>query len=207
MMFFAILTEIIVFTLALSIDSFAASFAYGTGKIKIPFFSVLILSGLCSGILFFSLLIGHSFASFIPNTVANTISFFLLNIIGFIKLFDSRIRHLISNGSFKKKNLYFEFFSISFILTIYGDPKTANIDQGQDLSPTEAISLALALSVDSGIAGLSAGTPALHPFFTFTAIVMGHHLGEHLAKDSPLDFTWLGGFLLICLAFFKYFLA
>ena len=197
MIFLTILMEILVFTLALSIDSFAASFAYGAGKIKIPFSSVLTMSGLCSIILFLSLLIGHSVTSVIPSETANGISLFLLSTIGFIKLFDSRIRHL------------------SFIITIYGDPEKANIDQGQDLSPKEAISLALALSLDSGIAGLSAGTPALHPFLTLFcslifgifAVILGSSLGNRLTEKSNLDFTWLGGFLLICLAFFEYFFA
>ena len=186
MIFLTILMEILVFTLALSIDSFAASFAYGAGKIKIPFSSVLTMSGLCSIILFLSLLIGHSVTSVIPSETANGISLFLL-----------------------------QFCSISFIITIYGDPEKANIDQGQDLSPKEAISLALALSLDSGIAGLSAGTPALHPFLTLFcslifgifAVILGSSLGNRLTEKSNLDFTWLGGFLLICLAFFEYFFA
>ena len=102
------------------------------------------------------------------------ISFVLLNIIGLIKLFDSRIRHLIQKGAFKKRKLSFQFLSISFLLTIYGDPKKADIDQGQELSPNEAISLALALSIDSGIAGLSSGTPAQYPFLTlFFSVFFG----------------------------------
>ena len=214
MIVFAILLELIVFTLALSIDSFAAAFAYGTSKIKIPLSSLLTISGICSGILFLSLLIGHSFTSLIPSAFAKMISFVLLNIIGLIKLFDSRIRHLIQKGAFKKRKLSFQFLSISFLLTIYGDPKKADIDQGQELSPNEAISLALALSIDSGIAGLSSGTPAQYPFLTlffsvffgFFALLIGRYCGEHVTKDSQFDFTWLGGALLICLAFFKYFL-
>lgn len=215
MIFLTILMEILVFTLALSIDSFAASFAYGAGKIKIPFSSVLTMSGLCSIILFLSLLIGHSVTSVIPSETANGISFFLLSTIGFIKLFDSRIRHLINEGGLKQRKIHFQFCSISFIITIYGDPEKANIDQGQDLSPKEAISLALALSLDSGIAGLSAGTPALHPFLTLFcslifgifAVILGSSLGNRLTEKSNLDFTWLGGVLLICLAFFEYFFA
>ena len=214
-MVFSLLMEILVFTFALSIDSFGASFAYGASKIKIPLTSVFTISGICSGILFVSLLAGQGFLSLIPLSVSNNISFFLLFSIGLIKFFDSHIRHLINEGGLKKRKIHFQFCSISFIVTIYGDPEKANIDKGQDLSPKEAISLALALSLDSGIAGLSAGTPALHPFLTLfcsllfgiLAVMLGSSLGNRLTEKSNLDFTWLGGVLLICLAFFEYFFA
>lgn len=210
---FALLTEILVFTFALSIDSFGASFAYGAGKIKIPSTSVLTMSGMCSIILLIALLAGQGFATLIPSSFAHNLSFILLLSIGLIKFFDSRIRHLINYGTFKQHNFQFNFLSLSFILTVYGDPEKANADQGQELSPRESISLAIALSLDSAAAGLGAGSVAAHPFITFLfsmffgiiAITVGSHLGKKLTDRSCLDFTWLGGILLICLAFFERF--
>lgn len=207
-MVFSLLMEILVFTFALSIDSFGASFAYGASKIKIPLTSVFTISGICSGILFVSLLAGQGFLSLIPLSVSNNISFFLLFSIGLIKFFDSHIRHLINEGHIKKHKIHFHFLSLSFIITIYGDPEKANADKGQDLSPEEAISLAIALSLDSAAAGLGASNLISHPFLTvfssfflgMLAVILGSSFGNKLTTKTTLDFSWIGGFLLICLA-------
>ena len=46
-----VLIESILMVSALSVDTFVASFAYGTGKIRIPFSSVLLISFVCSAVL------------------------------------------------------------------------------------------------------------------------------------------------------------
>ncbi|MBO8462546.1 MAG: manganese efflux pump [Firmicutes bacterium] len=210
---FELLTEIFIFTLALSIDSFGASFAYGASNIKIPLTSICTISGICSGILCVSLLAGGSIFQQIPPSASETISFILLFLIGLIKFFDSQIRRFINYGKFNNRELHFHFLSLSFILTIYGNPEKANIDHGQDLSPKEAISLALALSLDSAAVGLSAMSISAYPlpvfFFSFLfgigAILGGSLLGNTLIRKTQMDFTWFGGLLLICLAIFERF--
>lgn len=212
---FTLLIEILVFTFALSMDSFGASFAYGTSKIKIPFSSVFIISLLCSGILFFALLLGQGFSALLPHSFAHNLNFILLLFIGLIKFFDSRIRYFINCGLLKQHRFHFNILSLSFILTVYGDPKKANADKGQELSPKESISLAIALSADSAAAGLGAGSSFVdtQPFWVFffsaifsiSAIIGGSFLGRKLTDHSDLDLTWIGGILLICLAFFERF--
>lgn len=208
-----LLTEIIVFTLALSIDSFGASFAYGASNIKIPLISIFTISGICSGILCLSLLAGGNLLQLIPPTISENISFLLLFTIGLIKFFDSQIRRCINNGKLNSREIHFHFLNLSFIITIYGNPEEANIDHGQDLSPKEAISLAIALSLDSAAVGLGAISISTYPIpvflfsflFGILAILCGSFLGTTLIKKTQMDFTWIGGLLLICLAIFERF--
>lgn len=111
--------ETMLLAAALSVDSFIASFAYGTGKIKIPFVSVFIF--------------------------------------GLIKLFDSSIKSFIRKHKGIRKQLRFSMFSLNFILNIYADPEDADTDSSRDLSPREAVSLAIALSLDGLAVGFGAG--------------------------------------------------
>lgn len=111
--------ETMLLAAALSVDSFIASFAYGTGKIKIPFVSVFIF--------------------------------------GLIKLFDSSIKSFIRKHKGIRKQLKFSMFSLNFNLNIYADPEDADTDSSRDLSPREAVSLAIALSLDGLAVGFGAG--------------------------------------------------
>lgn len=208
-----IFIEIILFTLALSIDSFAASFAYGASNIKIPLMSIFTISGICSSILCISLLAGGSLLQLIPPAFSHNISFLLLFSIGLIKFFDSQVRRFINKGNFNRHEIHFHFLSLSFIITIYGNPEKANVDHGQELSPKEAISLAIALSLDSAAAGLGALSISSYPLpsflcsflFGILAVLFGSFLGNTLVKKTHSDFTWIGGLLLICLAIFERF--
>ena len=67
---------------ALSIDAFAASFAYGSNKIKIPFLSAQIINLICTGILALSLLIGSLVKQLIPAWLTAVLCFALLFILG-----------------------------------------------------------------------------------------------------------------------------
>lgn len=53
--------------IALSVDSFVASFSYGANHIRMPFRSVACISGICSGSLGLSLLVGRGLRSYLPE--------------------------------------------------------------------------------------------------------------------------------------------
>ena len=63
---------------ALSVDTFVACFAYGAEKIRIPFSSVMVISGVCSAILAVSLLLGRVFFPLIADSVTRIVCFLLL---------------------------------------------------------------------------------------------------------------------------------
>lgn len=193
---------------ALSLDAFAASFVYGTDNVKIPAASVAVISGLSTGILLFFLLLGKWFGALIPPDVTAVLSFLLLFLLGLVKLFDSTLKSLIRRSKSSSKKLCFSISDVNFILTVYADPATANREDIAILSPFEALSLGIALSLDSAAAGFGAGMMVLHLPATIllslalntAAVLLGSWLGRVIVKRSNLELSWLSGLLLILLA-------
>lgn len=196
---------------ALSLDAFAASFVYGTDRVRIPASSVAVITGLSTGILVLFLLLGKWFGSLIAPEITSRLCFFILFLLGCIKLFDGGIKSLIRRSAFFERRLTFSISHLNFILTVYADPSAANGEDIAVLSPAEAFSLGIALSLDSAAAGFGAGmmvthlplTVALSLLLNTAAVVGGSALGRTLAKRSTFELSWASGILLILLAFLK----
>ena len=206
--------EVLLLVAALSIDAFLASFAYGSNKIQIPFTSVAILSGICSAILALSLAAGSWISQFLSLKATNGLCFAILLGLGFTKLFDCSVKAWIRNHQDMKKSIRFHLFSVSCILQVYVNPIQADRDDSRILSPAEAASLAIALSLDGLGAGFGAGltdipyltTILLSLATTILAVVSGSLSGNKTAEKIQKDLSWLGGIFLIVLAFLKFFL-
>lgn len=211
--YFSVFIEVFILVVALSVDAFLASFAYGVDKIRIPFSSILVISSMSSGILGLFLFAGQLAKLWIPPRLAAEISFVLLFMVGFLKLFDGLMKMIIRQYSLLEKKLNFHIFDFKFILTVYADPNKADTDKGGILSAKEAISLGIALSIDSAAAGLGAGVASMPIFLSIVlalgtsigAVFLGALAGGVVAKRFSLDFSWVSGVLLILLAFSKLF--
>ncbi|WP_051365849.1 hypothetical protein [Metaclostridioides mangenotii] len=99
--------EIFLLVIALSIDSFVASFAYGANKIKIPISSVAVINIICTLVLGVSLFLGSAIGSYIPSNLTKIICFSILFFIGLIKLFDSTSKSFIKKTTISIKKLTF----------------------------------------------------------------------------------------------------
>lgn len=204
--------ESLLFVIALSVDAFVACFAYGTNRIKIPIRSIVIIGFLCSAILAISLFAGNLVRQSIPETATSIICFLILFILGIIKLFDSSIKAVIRKRKSIDKKMSFSFFHLTFILNIYANPEQADCDCSRYLSSTEAVSLAIALSLDGLAAGFGAALAeinllqviSLSFLFGILAIISGSAIGNLIAKKVQIDLSWISGVLLIILAFLKF---
>lgn len=207
------LSQLFMLIIALSLDAFAASFVYGADNVRIPASSVAIITSLSTGILFIFLLLGKWLGAFIPAFAASFLCFLILLTLGLIKLFDSTLKSMIRKSGICKKKVCFSFSDLNFILTVYADPEKANKEDISVLSPMEALSLGIALSLDSAAAGFGAGMMVLHLpailllslFFNTAAVLFGCYLGRTMIKKTNLDLSWLSGVLLLVLAFLKLF--
>ena len=181
---FSSFLEILLLVTALSVDAFAAGFSYGVSKIKVPFLSVLIVSGVSSLTLAVSLFLGSVAGSLIPQELTQQFSFVLLFVLGVVKLFD-RSHH--------------------------DEAETANKNQDDLVSPGEALTLGTALSLDSVAAGIGAGVAASRIPAAFTAsalvgalaMVSGTYLGRLISARCRSNLCWVSGLLLILLALMK----
>lgn len=203
--------ETLILVIAMSIDSFVASFAYGSDKIKIPFISIAIISSICSLVLTASLFLGKIISPILPSHLTNIICFTILFLLGIIKLFDSSIKTFIRKHNNINKKINFSIFNLRFILNIYADPQKADTDLSRELSPLEAMALAFALSVDGLVVGMGAGILTINflevIIFSFifgvTAVLLGSYVGYKIAQKIDLNLSWLSGILLIVLAIIK----
>lgn len=196
---------------ALSVDALTAGFAYGSKKIKIPFASVTVINVICSSILGISLLAGAKISPYLPAWLTTSISFGILFLFGSIKLLDSITKSFIRKHNNFKKVIRASFLNLNFILNLYADPEKADIDDSKSLSIPEASALAVSLSLDGIAIGLGAGMANVNILAVFlwslisdmVFVMTGHFLGNKAAHKLPFNISWVGGVLLIWLAFSK----
>jgi putative sporulation protein YtaF len=113
---------------SLCIDSFVASIAYGTSKIRIPPLSAIIINLICTLTLACSLFIGSIFKSFLPGNLPSILGFLLLMAIGIYRLFEYIFKSYISKCSKSNSPLTFKIFDFQFILQVYANEIKADFD-------------------------------------------------------------------------------
>ena len=208
---FQIIVEAAAIAAALSIDAFVAGFAYGARQIRMSRRSVLLINLICSGIVGLSLGLGSLVAGFLSESLQRGMCFGLLFALGLVKLLDGIVRAAIRRYGSLDGRLDFSLFSLRFVLHVYADPAAVDLDHSKSISPAEAASLALALSLDGAAAGFGAalGQASIPAVVTASLIanqltlLLGSWLGERLSKRFNMSLGWLGGVILVLLAFSK----
>ncbi len=241
-MFFIHFTSLAVLAIAVSLDSFGVGMTYGLRKIKIPLLSVLIIS-CCSGIvIWLSMGVGHWLTSYVSSTMASSIGASILIAIGcfaLVQYFRGRKQqgiehHTVENNQTKQysyeevqlqadRNMLFdsraailqvELKRLGLVIQILKTPQMADLDRSGIISPSEAIMLGIALSLDAfgagigaALLGLSAATTALTiTIFSALFLIGGRNIGHKFARYSAMKyFSCLPGILLIIIGIFKLF--
>ncbi|MCL2368610.1 MAG: manganese efflux pump [Oscillospiraceae bacterium] len=200
--------EALLLASALSIDALAASFSYGSQKIRIPLPSLVILSLICSAVLGLTMYLGAVAGRLIDGAIAEHVSFGILFGLGLLRVFDSVLKNFIRRRGDLGGQIKFSAFHFKFILQIYLDPEVADRDASRTLSAGEATALALALSLDGVAIGLGAGLVGAVAWIavlatclmTVLAVGLGCKLGGRFADRLKRDITWIAGGLLMLLA-------
>ena len=206
-----ILVQTVILVAALSIDTLAASLAYGATGIDIPFASAATLAGVCSATLGLSLCIGAWLCPYVPQALTRWICFCILFLLGLVKLFDASLKAAIRRRKASPRNIAFSLGKLRFLLTVYADPEQADQDDSRTLSVREAFALGTALSLDGLAVGFGAGMGAVGAVegilislgLNYLAIRGGCALGRRMALRCQADVGWLSGILLIGLALCK----
>lgn len=174
----------LLFVLALTIDTLAISLVYGSQKIKIPVLSNIIINGVGTFVLVGSMMIGVVCKQFIPEEFTRYLSFAILCVIGTLKCIEG-----ITQST------------------------TQNADKNHDkiISSKESIAIATSISMDGMSIGIGAALLDINVVMvgvlSFTigicVIYLGSFCGRILAKKTELDYTLIGGILIILFAFTK----
>ena len=152
--------------------------------------------------------VGSVLKPFLPAEVLKGISFTILFFLGIMRLLDNLVKSFIDRYSIINKQIKFSMLNLNFILNIYADPQEADIDESKVLSPREALSLGIALSIDSLAAGVGAAMGNINVLvvifssilLSMGAIKCGEIVGYKLSDKVPFNLSWLSGFILIALA-------
>lgn len=205
------ITEALVLALALSMDAFFASFSYGSNRIRIPLCSVLIVNAVSATLLGASLLVGSLVRQYMPGWLTPMLCFGILFVLGLVKLLDSMTKTFIRKHQSFRGNVKFSFFNFRFVLTLYADPESADVDHSKIISPMEAATLAVALSLDGMAVGFGAAMGEVNGWALVAmalmtdalAVILGSRFGNRVAQKLPFNISWLSGLLLIVMAFTK----
>ena len=143
------LSSLLLFLVAVSVDSMTAGFSYGTQRVHVKPLSLVFLS--CIPALFVTVAgsLGTLAKSLLPAGSLPFLSFLLLAAIGSAKLLESLIRHLAKKRPSLMGNWGCKIKQVNIIFTVYLSPEEANRTDLQVLSAKEALLLSLALSLDS----------------------------------------------------------
>lgn len=173
------LGEGILLLIALSMDSFIISFAYGISKCKPSIGIVLMMNLICSLMFGAALFIGSALGNWIPSWITQKICFLVLFIMGSYKLY----------SSWKQKD-------------------TDTQDKTKAISWGEGAILAVALSMDGVVVGVGAGLLYTYKWILticsyFTGLggmMLGWHLGFKSRTFFSKDISWISGVCLLFLA-------
>lgn len=193
-------------SLALSADAFATAVAFGADGIRVSFRAALTAAIVCGGLFWLALLTGRAVLPLLPPAAGRYASFFTLLLLRLAKIFSSWRQSLPQP---RQRQLELRLFGLQMILQIYLTPLAADRDGNRRLSVSEAVWLALALSLDSLACGLAAElSSGLHWFAagcmlacTLLALLLGSRLGLLLKQVCGRRLQWLGGLILVVLAF------
>ena len=197
------LLEAAVLALALSLDTFAAGISLGARRIRIPAASLLALSLTCSLSLLVSILLGGLLGDWISPRAASLISCMLLCGIGGVRLFDSLVKGLLRRCCESERSFILRFQNLKIFLQVCIDSTQADFNRSNSLSCLEAVSLAIALSLDGLVAGFGSGFSAIgriSPALSFCCSLLCNLLAvlaglqSRTAPFQPLP----KGFQLVC---------
>lgn len=199
--------QILVLVCAMSADTFASSLAYSAKGIKILKSSCIVLNLVCALVVGFGVEMGRVTLEILSFRTVTVISSIILGMLGFSNIFESVLKAGIKNST--KRD--FHIFDFHFILEIICDTTQADSDFSKTLSAREACTLALALSLDGFVAGVSAGMWGISSLalsiITFLvgslATLSGGLFGKKISEHRRANMSWISGIILLILAFLK----
>ena len=192
-----------------SIDSLIIGIAYGVKQIRIKLIINLIISIIVTLTTFLAMCLGHLIYDYIPTGICNYIGSILLIIVGLYILWDY----------YKKKHKHTEENLIEFINSLDYDEivelnKTADINGSGNIEISEAITLALSLSINNLALGIGASISGISIFlttiltFVFSIITMSiglklgsRYLSKIFGEYSPL----FSAIIIIAMGIFEFF--
>lgn len=190
-----------------SIDTYIAAAAYCNSGIRIPPLSSAVINLICASVLGISLSFSEALSSRLSPDIFRICGRCVIIAIGLLTILKSFARSLARRVE-ERGELSVKLGKTPLAVKLYLDDTAADTDHSKVLSAGEAAALALASSLDSAAVGMGSGYCGISPLAAscltlicgFAAIWSGIATGKKLSSLSH-DISWVGGSLLILLAF------
>ena len=163
---------IALFALAVSADGFAVGMAYGIGEIRIPFFSLLVISLASALAVSLSMLCGKGLTELLSPQMSSYVGAIIILGLGVYFLLTAGKDKINSlENSQEEPLLAFSIKPLGIIVQILKQPSRADFDCSGEISTSEAFFLGLALAMDALGAGI--GIAMTGSNILYTAICVG----------------------------------
>ncbi|MFS0558341.1 sporulation membrane protein YtaF [Brevibacillus sp. 179-C9.3 HS] len=217
-------------SLAISMDSVSVGLTYGLRKMRMPFLSLVVVSGCSFAVVYGVMLVGSSLTEWFTPEIGKYIGAAVLILMGLFTLWrliairsGTEAQESTAAGSTavvvaeKQEEpepivLLSQFRIFGVMIQILKDPSKADADRSGHIMGWEAVMLGLALSLDAFGAGISLTFLGYSPLLVALCIavmsalllVVGIALGRRAGKARWLTrLTWLPPILLICIGVAK----
>lgn len=203
---------------AVSLDGFGVGVTYGMRRIKIPLWSVIIITSCSALVILAAMYIGKWLAYFLSPAAAHYAGGVILIGIGLWAVHHARPREQEEREKEETavresaSLVAFEIKSLGLVIQILKRPTDADMDGSGTISGMEAMFLGIALSLDAFGAGIGAAIMGYEPWLTALVIggvsclfiLSGLRLGFKYAEVGWLKrMTYVPGILLILCGIFK----
>ncbi|MFT9848296.1 sporulation membrane protein YtaF [Aneurinibacillus sp. REN35] len=205
---------------AVSLDGFGVGVTYGMRRIKIPLWSVIIITTCSALVILASMYIGKWLAYFLSPAATHYVGGVILIGIGLWAMYNARPKESCQEERIEQVRasrestslVAFEIKSLGLVIQILKRPTDADIDRSGTISGVEAMFLGAALSLDAFGAGIGAAIIGYEPWVTALVIggvsclfiLFGLGLGFKYSEVGWLKrMTYLPGILLILCGVFK----
>lgn len=195
----------------MSFDALLAFLALGAQGIAVEPRARMVVAGVGAGCLAVSFALSRVLLVFLPCGLFHYISCGALLTIALCCLFEAGCKRLSARLAAAAAPLTFHLHGLRVVLQIYADSARADADRSGSLSPAEAFWLAVPLSLDSLLTGLSitADAPKAAGLLLFSvasglfAAWAGERLGQRLGHAAGQSASLVSGFLLLAVALSK----
>lgn len=210
------LITLILFAIALNLDSIAVGTAYGVRGIKLPLPSLLIISGMSAGAVALSMAAGGLVANYLSPGTAHRLGGIILFLIGLWILYHSvsetRKKSDIREEDYPKTIMQIRIKNMGIVINVLREPHQADLDRSGEISSGEAILLGAALAVDALGAGFAVSMLGFSIVSTALVVGLGHIIttcaGMYIGRRAGAtalcrQIVSLPGCILIALGLYK----
>lgn len=221
--------SLLVLAFAVSLDGFGVGVTYGLRKIRLPFWSLLIVTACSASMILLAMQVGGVLTEYVSPQFAKSLGAIILIGVGSFAIYNLVTQKekepveengvkadVVQEGPPLEKRtvLRLELKKVGLVIQILRTPSSADVDRSGDISVKEALVLGFALSMDGFGAGIGASLVGFHSISTALTIACmnllfiytGMRIGIRYADAGFLRrMAFLPGMMLILIGISKFF--